>query len=326
MNLPRLFFIFCSLLFINSDAHAANNSEGEFDTSAQTIEHVSGHWVSRIMADNIQDFGLKHSGILVLTYDDGPGDGTAHILDLLEENHVEAAFFSIGKNAKTHPELLRRERSLRDGGRLQNIVGNHSYTHPELDSGAYTKRPMALYDQLIETDRSLRDILGENDFFNQSNGMLFFRAPFGAWSHLDAKIIHEKIKKFPEQAQDLQRYRGPIYWNIGGEIACGRINVDGHPERCEGKPLTDAADWDCWDHHMTPERCAEGYMNKIKSEGGGVVLSHDIYKNTAKMWEIIFPKLKSLGIKRIIRLDKIEANSKYHIPKSVFGDTQSGNE
>ncbi|HPE16428.1 MAG TPA: polysaccharide deacetylase family protein [Oscillospiraceae bacterium] len=60
-----------------------------------------------------------------LTFDDGPSERTAEILDILKRYGVKATFFIIGKNADTERgrELLRR---IVDEG---HTLGIHTYTH-----------------------------------------------------------------------------------------------------------------------------------------------------------------------------------------------------
>jgi len=65
---------------------------------------------------------------LVLTFDDGPWPTTTpKVLDALKHECVRATFFLVGRNAKVHPELARRE--LAEG----HSVGHHTFSHPLLD-------------------------------------------------------------------------------------------------------------------------------------------------------------------------------------------------
>lgn len=61
--------------------------------------------------------------LIALTFDDGPAEYTAAILDILAKEQVSATFFIIGKNIAGREELLRRMRS--EG----HSIGNHSYHH-----------------------------------------------------------------------------------------------------------------------------------------------------------------------------------------------------
>lgn len=61
---------------------------------------------------------------IYLTFDDGPSQNiTPDILDVLKEENVKATFFIVGKNARKHPEILKR--TVAEG----HAVGVHSYSH-----------------------------------------------------------------------------------------------------------------------------------------------------------------------------------------------------
>jgi peptidoglycan/xylan/chitin deacetylase (PgdA/CDA1 family) len=62
---------------------------------------------------------------VVLTFDDGPANGTtAKVLDALAAECVKATFFLLGRNAQALPELAKRE--VAEG----HTVGHHSFSHP----------------------------------------------------------------------------------------------------------------------------------------------------------------------------------------------------
>ena len=61
-----------------------------------------------------------------LTFDDGPGDQTDRLLAVLREKGVRATFFTIGKNVKANPGIVKKEAA--EG----HSVGNHSWDHPQL--------------------------------------------------------------------------------------------------------------------------------------------------------------------------------------------------
>src|SRR5919199_1812607 len=86
--------------------------------------------------------GKANSGIVRLTFDDGPVRGntpiviqgantpldgnTPAVLDVLRKYRVKATFFVVGEQVRKYPGLVRREYS--EGHSIQN----HSYTHPNL--------------------------------------------------------------------------------------------------------------------------------------------------------------------------------------------------
>ena len=64
---------------------------------------------------------------VVLTFDDGPWPGpTDRVLDALRHECVRATFFLLGRNAASHPKLVRREAA--EG----HTVAHHSFSHPVL--------------------------------------------------------------------------------------------------------------------------------------------------------------------------------------------------
>ncbi len=84
---------------------------------------------------------------IALTFDDGPDPRwTPQILDILHREHVPATFFVVGQNAEAHPGLLTREWN--DGME----IGNHSFTHPEVDqiSPLRTKLELDATQRVIE--------------------------------------------------------------------------------------------------------------------------------------------------------------------------------
>jgi peptidoglycan/xylan/chitin deacetylase (PgdA/CDA1 family) len=79
-------------------------------------------------------FGFEHfkmydflrPGEVVLTFDDGPWPTTPVVLQALEEECVKAIFFSIGINAMTYPDILKKVAA------AGHTVGSHTWTHQDL--------------------------------------------------------------------------------------------------------------------------------------------------------------------------------------------------
>ncbi len=91
--------------------------------------------------------GKNTRKIIALTFDDGPDPRwTPQILDILQREHIPATFFVVGENAEAHPGLLAREWN--DGME----IGNHSFTHPEMDriSPLRTKLELDATQRVIE--------------------------------------------------------------------------------------------------------------------------------------------------------------------------------
>jgi peptidoglycan-N-acetylglucosamine deacetylase len=60
---------------------------------------------------------------VALTFDDGPGPSTRHVLDVLQQNGVRATFFVVGEKAAAEPEML--QRIVAEG----NALGDHTWVH-----------------------------------------------------------------------------------------------------------------------------------------------------------------------------------------------------
>jgi peptidoglycan/xylan/chitin deacetylase (PgdA/CDA1 family) len=71
------------------------------------------------------------SGVVALTFDDGPSEWTDQVLDLLAEHDGRATFFLLGEAIAG----TERERAARRVVEEGSEVGNHTFTHPQ-DFGA----------------------------------------------------------------------------------------------------------------------------------------------------------------------------------------------
>jgi peptidoglycan/xylan/chitin deacetylase (PgdA/CDA1 family) len=68
--------------------------------------------------------GRTKEKVITLTFDDGPDpEVTPAVLDLLRKRQIKAAFFTIGKKADKHPEILQKIQA--EG----HAIGLHSYSH-----------------------------------------------------------------------------------------------------------------------------------------------------------------------------------------------------
>ena len=102
---------------------------------------------------------------MVLTFDDGPDPRhTPRILRTLRAHDVRAMFFVCGEMAAKQPDLLRE---MADDG---HIVGNHTWSHPELP----TLRRAAIRAELERTSEEIERTLGRVP--------VWFRAPYGSWN------------------------------------------------------------------------------------------------------------------------------------------------
>jgi len=141
----------------------------------------TGQWYGRTFT------GLKpRTRQLALTYDDGPNDPhTCHLLEVLAKHGVKATFFVIGRYVKQRPDIAR------ELVRAGHIVGNHSFSHPNLIFTSAQQTKM----QLQDCDRILHDAVGDHS--------RLFRPPFGGRRPATLEIAREL---------GLQ----PVMWNVTG--------------------------------------------------------------------------------------------------------------
>lgn len=78
--------------------------------------------------------------VLYLTFDDGPGDETVEILDLLREHDAKAVFFALGQNLARHTDLARR--IVAEG----HVLANHTWSHEDLTALDASSRERTLGD------------------------------------------------------------------------------------------------------------------------------------------------------------------------------------
>jgi cellulose synthase/poly-beta-1,6-N-acetylglucosamine synthase-like glycosyltransferase/spore germination protein YaaH/peptidoglycan/xylan/chitin deacetylase (PgdA/CDA1 family) len=108
----------------------------------------------------MQRYGWR-PGWVALTFDDGPdGRWTPRILDVLKAKHANATFFVIGQNMQDRPDLVARE--VREG----NVVGSHTWTHPNIGATPTTQTDL----ELNTTQRLFEVVTGRS--------MRLFRPPY----------------------------------------------------------------------------------------------------------------------------------------------------
>ena len=141
----------------------------------------TGQWYGRTFT------GLKPgTRQLALTYDDGPNDPhTFRLLEVLARHNVRATFFLIGRFVNRRPDIARE---LVRGG---HVVGNHTWSHPNLIFAS----PLQTRLQLQDCEQALTDAVGEHS--------RLFRPPFGGRRPNTLKIA---------RALGVE----PVMWNVTG--------------------------------------------------------------------------------------------------------------
>ena len=90
--------------------------------------------------------------MVALTFDDGPGQGTTAILDLLEQYHVRATFFVVGLCLEQPRQVEKMQRAYEMG----NVIGSHTYDHKSFR----TLTEEEIRDQIERADEAICAALG----------------------------------------------------------------------------------------------------------------------------------------------------------------------
>lgn len=109
----------------NADENTTNENDTENTVSSDVTEQdatdaAAGEY-NKMAMDNLKQEGVRQK--VYLTFDDGPSDNTAKILDILKEKGVKATFFVVGNEAESNKELY--QRIVEEG----HTLGMHSYSH-----------------------------------------------------------------------------------------------------------------------------------------------------------------------------------------------------
>ena len=185
--------------------------------------------------------------VIALTFDDGPGPHTAHLLDILDQYGAKATFFLIGSKVSSQANIVR---SIHARG---HQLGNHSWSHPEL--------PKLPVDQIAgEIDRT-------NDAIKQATGVTpaILRPPYGAVNG----VVLEQLRL---------RGMSSILWSVdtrdwadrNSDIVCSRAVAGARP----GAVIL------MHDIHQTSVGAVPCILSALKQQGYSFVTVQGLLGNT----------------------------------------------
>jgi peptidoglycan/xylan/chitin deacetylase (PgdA/CDA1 family) len=105
--------------------------------------------------------GPRDRRAVALTFDDGPSEGTARILEVLGRHGVAGTFFQCGANVERLPSAAREVAA--EG----HEIGNHSQTHPYF----FLRSPAAIREELRQAQEAIENHTGASPSW--------CRVPFG---------------------------------------------------------------------------------------------------------------------------------------------------
>lgn len=166
----------------------------------------------------------KATGIIYLTFDDGPtSDSTPQILDILERNDVKATFFVL-HYSEQNAELIKREHA--NGHK----VALHGYTHTY--SEIYTSAD-ACMENFRKIQEQVYNTIGEKSniirFPGGGSNTISRKYCEGVMTELTRRVIEEGFRYFDwnVDSDDAGRAKtsDDIYNNVTSGIKPGRSNV-----------------------------------------------------------------------------------------------------
>ncbi|RZJ72527.1 polysaccharide deacetylase family protein [Flavobacterium sp.] len=147
---------------------------------------------------------------IAITFDDGPSEFTPKVLELLERFDSNAAFFCIGNNVQSHPDILLK--TIQKG----HIVGNHSYFHGKDFDWKNTSEVLS---ELIQTDAAIEKFSGKKP--------KFFRPPYGVTNPSIAnalKVTKHRVIGWNIRSMDgVSKDENAIYERIVKQLKPGAI-------------------------------------------------------------------------------------------------------
>ncbi|MGE5645332.1 MAG: polysaccharide deacetylase family protein [Acidobacteriota bacterium] len=143
--------------------------------------------------------GAPDRPAIALTFDDGPGESTARLLELLDRLRVKATFFQCGMHVRRLPSVAKEVAA------AGHEIGNHTDSHPYLCLQSREQ----IYAELARAQEAIFEASGARPSL--------FRAPFGVrWFGLSAAQARLGLLgvMWTALARD---------WKLAGEQASARL-------------------------------------------------------------------------------------------------------
>ncbi|MFL9658306.1 polysaccharide deacetylase family protein [Streptomyces sp. PB17] len=134
------------------ETHSPSSVRNAADTSAAEADAAAATNGAQARAGGLGTVDCAHAKCIALTFDAGPSENSARLLDILKEKQVPATFFLLGKrHIDTYPELVRR---MSDEG---HEVASHTWTHKILTDA----EPDEIREELERPNKEIERLTGK---------------------------------------------------------------------------------------------------------------------------------------------------------------------
>lgn len=197
-------------------------------------------------------------GRVALTFDDGPNPATTNlVLDVLAANEIKATFFINGNRVNSQAARDALKRIIDEG----HILANHSHNHENLGTAN-----LARVEQQVDQTHTIIEAQGVTP--------LYFRFPFGSSTCATADLVRSfgyRVTGWHVDSAD---------WcfaaSRGGVGVCDRATFAHVPDSLR---------------HSMPDLV----LSETKRTNGGILLFHDVHRNTADSLDEIIHRLQNDG-------------------------------
>ena len=209
------------------------------------------NFINNSIKEKFEQLENSKEKVAYLTFDDGPTiKATPKILDILKDKNVKATFFVLGKNVKSHPELVKR--AYEEG----HYIANHGYNH---NNSILYKNSTSFISEVKNTDMEIGKAIGVDNYCSY-----IFRFPNGYMS--------SAYKSKKKEASTLLSQMGYIYvdWNCLNNDSEKKVNsytlLNNLKNSCKNKGTLIILMHDTNDVNDTTEILAES-ISYLQSEG-----------------------------------------------------------
>ena len=214
IGMGSILLIICLFFFPLGEANALSNKaiHWGYKKGRNEMQAEAGKAYDDLLAKYDAFYkGNPNDKVLYLTFDNGYENGyTDKILDVLKKAQVTATFFVTGHYLESAPGIAKR--MVEEG----HIIGNHSWSHPDMTKISDEK----IIEELEKVERKTEEVTGQK-------GMKFLRPPRGIFSERTLKV-----------AKDAGYYH--VFWSIafvdwetdkqrGWKYAYDKIMAQVHP-------------------------------------------------------------------------------------------------